>query len=199
MKVRLLHLAVLVAAMSPIVVISAEISIPLLVKNDVEDQQLLHFGLDPTATDTLDKDLGESKLPPFPPSDQFDARFIGDDIFLPKLGLGTYRDYRTGDSSFVGTTAHELTYQIGSGDSLSIFWEFPNFIVDIIQDFFGGVVVDALMVGVDSLSVPNPGALNKLRMVIFINKCRLSWHGLKLWQRTMAPFCPGKRQVKRII
>lgn len=38
MKVRLLHLAVLVAAMSPIVVISAEISIPLLVKNDVEDQ-----------------------------------------------------------------------------------------------------------------------------------------------------------------
>jgi len=155
----------------PLVLFSAEIDIPLIVKNDIGQQKILHFGLDSMATDTIDTLLGESELPPFPPSDVFEARFIGDDIFLPQLGLGTYKDYRPGDSSFVGVSTHELAYQLGPGTSLTIIWDFPDFVAGMLQDFFEGIVlVDTLMIGADSLSVPNPGVLNKLRMAVFFSK-----------------------------
>ena len=59
---------------------------------------LLLFGLDSTATDGLDSQLGESELPPFPPAGAFEARF-----FLPDNNfsgsLGSYCDFRYAESS----------------------------------------------------------------------------------------------------
>ena len=141
------------------------IDLPLIVSNDVGAKLELRFGLDPSATDTLDKALGEQELPPFPPSDVLEARFIGDDISLPKLGLGTYSDYRMGDADFEGAKTHELKFQFGSGSKIIFKWNLPKGITGLLQDFFGGVVVNKRMSGCDSLEVTNR-ALTTLQMII---------------------------------
>ena len=79
------------------------LSIRLNVADNAGGAQDLFFGLDKNATNGLDAGLGENELPPFPPTGVFEARFIGNDIGIPALGLGTYRDYRTGDLSYNGT------------------------------------------------------------------------------------------------
>ena len=50
----------------------------LVVSDDAENSETLQFGLDPCATDDLDACVGESELPPLPPSGVFDARFTDD-------------------------------------------------------------------------------------------------------------------------
>ncbi|MBU1545114.1 MAG: hypothetical protein KKE62_19965, partial [Proteobacteria bacterium] len=64
------------------------IDIPITVTDNSGGTQQLNFGLDPTATDGIDVSLGESELPPPPPSGIFDARFMGDDIRID-LGQGS--------------------------------------------------------------------------------------------------------------
>jgi len=125
----------------------------------------LHFGLDPSATDTLDKALGEQELPPFPPSDVLEARFIGDDISLSKLGLGTYFDFRKGEADFEGTKTHELKFQFASGSKIIFKWNLPKGITGLLQDFFGGVIVNKQMSCCDSLEITLRG-LTTLQMII---------------------------------
>ncbi|HET6567252.1 MAG TPA: hypothetical protein VFG50_04745, partial [Rhodothermales bacterium] len=67
----------------------AEVSVPITLTQG-EVQKHLRVGLDPAATDGIDLDLGESELPPLPPSGVFEARLIGDDIDVAGLGLGSY-------------------------------------------------------------------------------------------------------------
>jgi len=70
----------------------AAIDIPITISDDVGNSRVLYFGLDPTATDGIDPDLGESDLPPFPPPGVYDMRF-----WLPPFNasaLTSYRDYR---------------------------------------------------------------------------------------------------------
>ncbi|MBN2088310.1 hypothetical protein JW964_01795 [candidate division KSB1 bacterium] len=142
------------------------IDLPLVVSNDMGAKLELRFGLHPSATDTLDKSLGEQELPPFPPGEIMEARFIGDDISLPQLGLGTYVDYRKGDSDFKGTKTHEIRFQIGSGNEIIFKWDLPDGITGIIQDFVTGEIVKKSMAGSDSLVLSKPLYLDKLMMII---------------------------------
>jgi hypothetical protein len=145
---------------------SPAINLPLIVYNDAGSKLELHFGLDPSATDTLDRSLGEQELPPFPPADVLEVRFIGDDILLPKMGLGTYSDYRMGDADFAGTKTYELKFQIGSGTKITFKWNLPKVITGLMQDFFNGVLVNKQMIGSDSLVLTKPIYFDKLQMII---------------------------------
>ena len=153
---------------------ASEIDNILLIKENSGAGQILHFGLDPAATDTLDAGLGENELPPFPPTGVFEARFIGDDIFLPRLGQGTYKDFRQGDATFADTVLHELKYQLGSGTEITVIWKLSENITGLLQDLFGGVVINKEMKESDSLIVTNPGAINKLKMIIYYSGIPLS-------------------------
>ena len=142
------------------------IKLPLIVSDDAGSQKELYFGLDPIATDSLDKSLGEQELPPFPPTGNFEARFIGDEISLPKLGLGTYTDFRHGEADLDSTITHELQYQVGSGSKIIVKWNLPKGITGLLQDLFGGIFINKPMEKIDSLIVDKPGAFSKLKMLI---------------------------------
>ncbi|MGB9665216.1 MAG: choice-of-anchor J domain-containing protein [Ignavibacteria bacterium] len=126
----------------------------------------LFYGIDPAATDGIDASLGEAELPPPPPSGVFDGRFVGTDIGIPQIGQGTLKDYRQGGSTFAGNKIHEIQYQVGSGDSLRLFWFLPPNVTGLLQDFFGGAIVNVPMSGAGKFTVPNPGILNKLKITL---------------------------------
>ncbi len=145
-----------------------QVNIPLNV-SDGYRTRVLYFGLDPTATNGIDAHLDEMEQPPLPPTGIFDARFIGQDINIPELGEGVLKDYRPGSSNYQGQQIHELRYQVGSGTTITISWNLPAGITGVLQDFFGGIVVNKTMSGKDSLVVSNPGIVNKLKMTVTYN------------------------------
>ncbi|MCX8056971.1 MAG: fibronectin type III domain-containing protein [Ignavibacteria bacterium] len=145
-----------------------QVNIPLNVSDGFRTR-VLYFGLDPTATNGIDQHLDEMEQPPLPPSGIFDARFIGQDINIPELGEGVLKDYRNGTDTTKGQRIHEIRYQVGSGTTITISWNFPSGVTGQLQDFFGGVIVNKTMIGKDSIVVTNPGALNKLKMTINYN------------------------------
>lgn len=138
----------------------------LTVRDGAGGKQVLRFGLAPSANNGIAVELCENELPPLPPSGIFEARFIGADISVPELGLGSYRDYRSGDKTFRGTQTHELQYQPGAGTTINITWNLPAGITGLLQDLLGGVVINQSMAGAGSLTVNNPSIINKLKMTI---------------------------------
>lgn len=145
-----------------------QVNIPLVVTDGIRSKTL-YFGLDPTATNGIDIHLDEMEQPPLPPSGIFDARFIGHDINIPELGEGVLKDYRFGFDTSKGTRIHEIRYQVGTGTTITIKWDLLQGITGLLQDFFGGIVVNKNMIGKDSLVVTNPGIVNKLKMTITYN------------------------------
>lgn len=145
-----------------------QINIPLYVTDGIRTK-ILYFGLDPTATNGIDTHLDEMEQPPLPPTGIFDARFVGYDINIPELGEGVLKDYRNGTDTTKGQYIHELRYQVGSGTSITIAWNFPPGVTGLLQDFFGGIVINKSMNGKDSLIVTNPSTMNKLKMIITYN------------------------------
>ncbi len=142
------------------------VSLSLTITDDVGGNQDLSFGLDPSATAGLDTSLSETELPPFPPTGVFEARFIGDHINLSELGLGSYRDYRTGDETFVGEIVHEIKYQAGTGASqIEISWDFPENVTATLEDLFGGAQVSHAMSDSGGFVVTNL-AVDKLKMTV---------------------------------
>lgn len=125
----------------------------------------LAFGLDPQATDSIDRNLGESELPPLPPQEVFDARFVGFDIQMP-LGLGTLKDYRQGDSSSRGERVHELMYQAAVGRTVTIVWDLPRGITALLQDIYQGTLIRAAMSDTGRYTVQNPSIFNRLKMTV---------------------------------
>lgn len=145
------------------------LNVRLNVADNAGGAQDLFFGLDKNATNGLDTGLGENELPPFPPTGVFEVRFIGTDIGMPALGLGAYRDYRAGDLSFNGTMTHEIKYQANAGGSaVKISWFFPQGVTGVLQDLFGGVVVNQAMSNNGSYTVTNL-AVDKLKLTITYN------------------------------
>jgi len=140
--------------------------LPLTITDGAGGTQTLRFGLAPAATDGIDAALGESELPPFPPAGVFEARFIGEDISLPQLGQGAYKDYRAGSAAFIGTAVHELRFQTGSGAAITISWDFPRDVTGVLQDIILGTIVKQEMKGKSSYTVTNPNAINKLKMTM---------------------------------
>jgi hypothetical protein len=134
-----------------------EVSFPITVSTDADDSQELSLGLDPSATDGIDSDLGEQEQPPLPPSDIFDARLIDDDIPPSEFGEGLLVDIRQGGSDFTGTKEHEIQVQPGSGvDSVTVSWDLPASVTGQLQDvILGGGVIDEPMEGSGSLTYGN--------------------------------------------
>lgn len=141
-----------------------DIELRLEVMDDADGYKVLYFGVDSMATDTLDSILGEVELPPFPPTGAFEARFIGDDIGLPTLGQGTYRDFRNSEIDLDSTVAFELRFQVGKGSKIKIKWTWPEEASATLQDIITGDLIRKPMLGTDSLVVDNPGAFFKLKM-----------------------------------
>jgi hypothetical protein len=140
------------------------LSIPVAL-SDGTTTQTLYFGLDPLATDTLDSVLGESELPPLPPSEVLDTRFVGFDIGI-NLGLGTVSDYRKGDAATSGTRIHELAFQVAPGKTLRIQWAFPPGVKAVVQDLILGTFVQFTMEGTGSYTLTNPSVFGKLKMTV---------------------------------
>ncbi len=143
-----------------------KVNIPLTIVDNAGGSKELWFGLDATATSDIDADLGETELPPFPPTGVFEARFIGSDISDVELGEGSYRDYRMGSTDFEGSYSHELRFQVGQGDLITISWNLPDGVTGELQDLLGGVVINEVMKGDGSCQVTDPGVISKLKMTI---------------------------------
>ena len=87
----------------------------------------LAVGTDPTATNGIDPQLGESDLPPFPPIGAFEIRF--DLTSYTGEALSSYKDYRYAISPFIpDPIEHKLWWQLGNyGNSIEIQYQLPYF------------------------------------------------------------------------
>jgi hypothetical protein len=137
----------------------ATVDIQIMVHDAMGLSYPLWFGLDLTATNGIDPSLGESDLPPPPPGNAFDARW-----WLPPFAgaLSSWRDYRAPGNPpafpFTGQIQYSIKFQT-TDYPITIIWSLPSQIqnTSLIQDVFGGVLVNATFAGNDSLVVTNPG------------------------------------------
>ncbi len=122
----------------------------------------LTFGIDSTATDNLDFHLNEYELPPLPPSNIFDARFVGTTIGID-LGNGTLNDYRFGNLPLLQEIAHEIYIQNQNNDDLNVAWNLNEGVTASLTDFFDGSIVNIEMEGTGN-SIFNTGYLTNLKL-----------------------------------
>ncbi|GEM_PF-1089995 len=98
----------------------------LTVSNAFGREQVLTAGIMEGATTGLDRMIGEAELPPPPPVEVFDARFVGTPG-KSQLGTGSPADYRPiqdGKSQY--TEAYTIAYQGGQGASgVTVSWGDP--------------------------------------------------------------------------
>jgi M6 family metalloprotease-like protein len=111
---------------------------PIIVQScgDINQNRELQIGVAIGATDAIDQDLGESEVPPLPPSHIFEARLIGAN------GNGQYRDLRDADAE---TLTYQITWQ-GKADQypLKLTWNADLLPADceaIVTDTFGGEIL----------------------------------------------------------
>jgi hypothetical protein len=136
------------------------------VSDGVGGSQILTFGLDSLATDGIDVIFGESLLPPFPPAGAFEARF-----FLPENSFSgtaaSKKDFRNAPSfPYTGQKEFRLAYQPGTGSpQMTITWNFPQNVTGVLQDIFGGVLINVPMALSGSYAV-TPVGIDRLKMLI---------------------------------
>lgn len=141
----------------------------ITVDDGVGHSQVLWFGLDPLATDGIDLAFGESLRPPVPPSGAFDTRLI-----LPENNFSgsasSLRDFRFMDSiPYSGTKEFRIAYQPGTGSTQITFtWNFPANVSGVLQDLFGGVVVNVSMTNAGNYTLTLL-SVDKLKMLITYN------------------------------
>ena len=149
---------------------SAQVSIPFLVYDNAGGNKTLYFGLDQTASDSLDPELGESDLPPLPPVGAFDARFI-----LPNNNfngsLSSWSDYRYAPSfPYTGTEEHRLKYQSTQGATVFYFsWNFSPEVTGLLQDVINGTFVNEQLSGSGVYELTDFVMLNQLKLIINYN------------------------------
>jgi hypothetical protein len=169
-SVSLIFLIVLIYANSVYSQTPAQISIPFQVYDNAGGQKTLYFGLDQTATDSIDFLLNESDLPPFPPIGIFDARMI-----LPKNNfngsLSSWLDYRYAEGfPFSGSLEHRLKYQSADGATIMYFsWDFPPEVTGLLQDLANGLIVNVPLSGTGVYELTNFKVINQLKLIIDYN------------------------------
>jgi hypothetical protein len=142
------------------------VRVPIVVSNDIGSSTVLEFGLDSLATDDFDFQFGEANLPPLPPATAWDTRML-----LPEGGFSgvksSFKDYRNVPSfPFTGDKEHRIQYQVGTGTTVKIQWNFPSAITGLLQDIIIGTLINVPMIDSGSFTVTNPAVFNKLKMTI---------------------------------
>ncbi|MBI5727827.1 MAG: hypothetical protein HY965_08240, partial [Ignavibacteriales bacterium] len=169
MKNKILQIG-LVILFTVITIQAQSVSIPVTISDNatVPNSLVLYYGLDTTATDGIDLSLGESELPPMPPSGNFEAR-----LFLPAFSgsLASVKDYRYGTAAQSGTYEYRLRYQKHvTATNITVTWNMPAGITGVLKDVAtNGVVINRTMTGSGSYTVANPNSFNQLKMFITYN------------------------------
>lgn len=148
---------------------SALVSIPFKIFDNFGGEKTLYFGLDESASDSVDTHLGESDLPPFPPVGAFEARWI-----LPNNNfngsLSSYLDYRNAQFPFSGIKEHRVRYQARTeADTLYFSWNLPIGVTAVLQDIINGEIINVSMNGTGMFGFTFFQALNQLKVTITYN------------------------------
>jgi hypothetical protein len=149
---------------------TAKVSIPFLMYDNAGGQKMLYFGVDSTATDSIDINLGESDLPPFPPPGVFEARWI-----LPQNGfngsLSSYLDYRNMPVlPYTDTVEYRIRYQGANGaDTMFFSWDFPVEVTALMQDLVTGTIVNVPMSGSGVFGLANFSVLDQMKLTVYYN------------------------------
>jgi len=149
---------------------SAQISIPFEVYDNAGGHYTLYFGLDQTATDVIDIHLGESELPPYPPTGVFEVRW-----FLPENNfngsLSSWIDYRFASGfPYSGTKEHRLRFQSTEGATAIYFsWDFPLEVTGILQDVITGNIINSQLNGSGVYELTDFFIYNQLKLIITYN------------------------------
>jgi hypothetical protein len=98
----------------------------IVVSNAGGREQLLVAGVREGATSGIDNNLEEAELPPLPPAEVFDARFVSTPA-QSDIGLGSWKDYRAiASTSAPFNQRYTLSYQAGEGMSgVKLVWDVP--------------------------------------------------------------------------
>jgi len=144
MKLHKLFLTLTIALLLSVNIFGqAAVDIPLIVTDGISTFQMA-VGLDLTATNGIDPQLGESNLPPIPPGD---VLIVFD--LLPYTGqpLSTYKDYRSPGNPpafpFTGVIEHTLWWTNGPlGPTLEITYNIPSGAWMTITDIIGGALLN---------------------------------------------------------
>ncbi len=125
-------------------------AVALEVRNGTGELESLGVGIHTDATDGIDPSLGEVALPPWPPSDVFDAR-----CELPDILTHARLDLRVNS---VGNPTYHVVWQVGTGGyPVTVSW--PSWLPlgdYIIRDDLGGAFLPPLdMTTTQSLVVPD--------------------------------------------
>jgi hypothetical protein len=150
--------------------IAPQVSLPINVFDNTGGSKTLNFGIDETATESIDVHLGESDLPPYPPSGAFDARFL-----LPEnnfIGtLSSYNDFRFASGyPFSDTIEYRLRYQGTEGaTAMFVGWSLPPEVTGLLQDLVGGVLVNVAISGTGVYEITNFTVINQLKIFVYYN------------------------------
>ncbi|MCE1188790.1 MAG: T9SS type A sorting domain-containing protein [Ignavibacteria bacterium] len=120
----------------------------------------LEFGMAPGATNGIDPTLGEYELPPLPPSDIFDARFI---LQVPTQ---LYANIDIRDSSSTSKKWKILVQPGGSGLPVTLSWDRTMLPAGIffLQDTSGGTTVNINMKQIGAFTI-TAGTMTSLQIV----------------------------------
>jgi hypothetical protein len=161
---------ILIALTNVVAQQTAQVSIKFEVYDDAGGYKDLYFGLDETATDGIDIQLGESDLPPYPPSGSFDARWL-----LPENNfngsLSSWSDYRFAPGfPYSDTKEHRVRYQSAAGATKMIFsWNFPPEITGLLQDLSNGAIVNVPLSGSGIYELTNFVVIDRLKLLVYYN------------------------------
>ena len=149
---------------------TAQISIPFEVYDDAGGHYTLYFGLDQSATDGIDTNLGEMELPPYPPMGVFEARW-----FLPENNfngiLSSWNDYRYAPGfPYTGTKEHRVRYQSNAGATIIYFsWNLPPEVTGLLQDVIDGTHVNIPVSGNGVYGLTNFTFINPMKLLVYYN------------------------------
>jgi hypothetical protein len=135
----------------------AQFKIPITATNSTSNGTV-EIGWDRSASHCVDASLGETELPPKPPSEVFDIRLL-DNRTPSCLGEGVSIDLRNWVESVSVTDTFVITIQQGSGGlPVTLTWPTisnPQIGSLILQDGLGGILVNTNMLTAQSQVVSN--------------------------------------------
>lgn len=121
----LLSLVIFVSAHAQVISDNVSFKVPLTISNAGNaNVKVIHFGGHRNATYCIDADLGESELPPVPPSGVFDVRFVDTRSGAARcMGEGMELDLRQWSTTAAITDTHRINLQAGDpGYPITLSW-----------------------------------------------------------------------------